>query len=124
MKRLKIDPKRNPANFDVEYDRALESEDISKSTSSDRLLCLCKLLRKLNEKYQIYSKFSGFIIDLEVEQKKTVMTYLPPIETSITEYGTLFELFHRSEKMAKQSNMKYTHITLDCGASIKTYHVL
>ena len=111
LKRLKIDPKRNPANFDVEYDRVLESEDISKSTSSDRLLCLWKLLRKLNEKYQIYSKFSGFVIDLEVEQKKTVMTYLPPIETPITEYGTLFELFHRSEKMAKQSNMKYTHIT-------------
>ena len=75
LKRLKIDPKRNPANFDVEYDRVLESEDISKSTSSDRLLCLWKLLRKLNEKDQIYPKFFGFIIDLiQIEQKKTVMT--------------------------------------------------
>ena len=84
-----------------------------------------KLLRKLNEKDQIYSKFSGFIIDLiQVEQKKTVTTYLPPTETPITKYGTLFELFYRSEKMAKQSNMKYTCITLDCGAAIKAYHVL
>ena len=24
-------------------------------------------------------------------------------------------MFHSSEKLAKQSNMKYTHITLDCG---------
>ena len=107
LNRLKIDPKRNLANFNTEYDKVLESEDISKSTSSDRLLCLWKLLRKLNEKDQIYSKFSGFIIDLiQVEEKKTVMTYLPPIETPITEYGTLFELFHRSEKLAKQSTMK------------------
>ena len=100
----------------------LESEDISKSTSGDRLLSLWKLLRKLNEKDQM---FSGFIIDLiQVEQKKTEMTYLPPTETPITKCGTLFELFHRSEKMAKQSIMKYTHITLDCGTAIKAYHVL
>ena len=125
LNRLKIDPKRNLANFNTEYDKVLESEDISKSTSSDRLLCSWKLLRKLNKKDQIYSKFSGFIIDLiQAEQKKTVMTYLPPIETPITEYGTLLELFHRSNKMAKQSNMKYTHITLDCGTAIKAYHVL
>ena len=84
-----------------------------------------KLLRKLNQKDQIHSKFSGFIIDLiQVEQKKTVMKYLPPTETPITECGTLFELFHRLEKKTKQNNMKYTHITLDCGVAIKAYHVL
>ena len=53
-----------------------------------------------------------------------MITYLPPIETPITDYGTLFEMFHRSEQIAAQSNMKYTHITLDCGAAIKAYHVL
>ena len=26
--------------------------------------------------------------------------------------------------MAKEGNMKYTHITMDCGAAIKAYHVL
>ena len=101
LNRLKIDPKRNLANFNTEYDKVLESEDISKSTSSNRLLCLWKLLRKLKKKDQTYSKFYGFIIDLlQADQKKTVMTYLPRIETLITEYGTLFELFHRVEKMA------------------------
>ena len=59
----------------------------------------------------------------QIQQKRTVMTYLPPIETPITDYGTLFEMFYRSEKLAAQSNMKYTHITLDCGAAIKAYHV-
>ena len=101
MKQLKTNPKRKPAQLDIEYDRVLESEDISKSTSSNRLLCLWKLLRKLKKKDQTYSKFYGFIIDLlQADQKKTVMTYLPRIETLITEYGTLFELFHRVEKMA------------------------
>ena len=33
-------------------------------------------------------------------------------------------MFFRSEKLAAQSNMKYTHIVLDCGAAIKAYHVL
>ena len=36
----------------------------------------------------------------------------------------MLEMFHRSEQMAKQSNMVYTHIVLDCGAAIKAYHVL
>ena len=38
--------------------------------------------------------------------------------------GTYFEMFFRSEKLAAQSNMKYTRIVLDCGAPIKAYHAL
>ena len=89
------------------------------------MLTIWKLLRKITEQDQQYAKFSGYVINLlKHELKKTVMTFLPPIETPITDYGSLFEMFHRSEKMAIQCNMKYTHITLDCGAAIKAYHVL
>ena len=122
LKRFKIDPKRNPAIFSAGNDGSSDSEGVSYSSN---VLYLWKIIRKINEKDQFYSKFCGFVIDLiKAEQKKTVMTYLPPIETPITDYGSLFEMFYRSEKMAAQGNMKYTHITLDCGAAMKAYHVL
>ena len=122
LKRFKIDPKKNPAIFSAGSDGSSDSEGVSYSSN---VLYLWKILRKINEKDQLYSKFCGFVIDLiKTEQKRTVMTYLPPIETPITNYGTLFEMFYRSEKMAAQGNMKYTHITLDCGAAMKAYHVL
>ena len=46
------------------------------------------------------------------------------IETPITDYGTLLEVFIKSEEMAKESNTTYTHITMDCGATMKAYHVI
>ena len=49
----------------------------------------------------------------------TVMTYIPPIERPITDYGTILEIFRTSRKLTKQSNMQYTHITFDLGAAIK-----
>ena len=54
----------------------------------------------------------------------TKMTYLPPIHTAITEYWTLLNIFEISQKFSKQSNMRYTHITLDVGAAIKAFHVV
>ena len=52
------------------------------------------------------------------------MTYLPPIQTPITEYPTLVDLFNVSRNLAKKTNMKYVHITLDVGAAIKVFHVV
>ena len=52
------------------------------------------------------------------------MTYLLRIHTAITAYRTLVEIFEISQKLAKQGNMRYTHITLDVGAAIKAFHVV
>ena len=52
------------------------------------------------------------------------MTYLPPIQTAITEYPTIVSLFEKSRKLAKNINMMYTHIIMDVGAAIKAYHVV
>ena len=102
LKRAKIDPKRNP-NLFAGHEKPVESEGTSQNFSFERLLCLWKLLRKVNENDQIHSKFSGFVINhIQNELKKTVMTYLPPIET-ITEYGTIFEMFQRSRQMSKHA---------------------
>ena len=52
------------------------------------------------------------------------MTYLSPVQTPITKYETLFEIFRKSLNLAEKANMKYAHITLDVGATIKTHHVI
>ena len=120
-KKIKIDPKKNPATFQ----NPSSSKTVS-TTPSQKLLHLWKCFRKLEERDQTFPRFAGYMIKLlkQKDQNQTVLTYLPPIEFPISDYGTLFEMFHRSEKMAEQANMKYTHITLDCGAAIKAYHIL
>ena len=52
------------------------------------------------------------------------MTYLPPIQTPITEYATIVDLFEVSRHLAKKANMKYVHIVMDVGAAIKAFHVV
>ena len=60
----------------------------------------------------------------KAHSEATMMTYLPPILTPITEYPTIIEMFYVSRQLAKQSNMTYTRITLDVGAAIKAFHVI
>ena len=59
-----------------------------------------------------------------IYSKQTKLTYLPPIQMPITEYGTFFEMLRQSRELARKVNMKYTHITLDVGAAINAYHVI
>ena len=40
------------------------------------------------------------------------MTYLSPVQTPITKYETLFEIFKESLDLAEKVNMKYAQITL------------
>ena len=69
-----------------------------------------------------WPRFIGFVIQLyQTERNQTAMTYLPPIQTPITQYLSLFETFR---KLAKNANMMYTHIIMDAGTAIKVYHVV
>ena len=116
----KIDPKKNPARFlQCDYSITANTEDI------DTLLTLWKLLRSGSPENEGWPRFIGFVIELyQTERNQTTMTYLPPIQTLITEYPTILSLFETSRKLAKNANMMYTHITMDVGAAIKTYHVV
>ena len=91
-----------------------------------QLLILWKSIRFLSSDDQTHPKFSGWIISQveKTDSKKTSMTYLPPISSPITEYDTIIQMFKISRELAKQSNMSYTHITLDAGAAIKAFHVI
>ena len=92
----------------------------------EKLLLTWKSVRYLNSSNQRNPRFVGWIIYKfqRAHSEATKMTYLPPILTPITEYATIIEMFHVSRQLAKQSNMAYTHITLDVGAAIKAFHVV
>ena len=50
------------------------------------------------------------------------MTYLPPIQTPITNYET--KVFSLSTELALKANMEYVHVIVGVGAAIKAYHLI
>ena len=52
---------------------------------------------------------------------KTVATYLPPINAKVTEFSTIFTYLEYLQNLARQANMKYTNVTLDCGVAISAH---
>ena len=119
----KIDPKAQPSRFSNVSNELVVCD--SKNTF-EQLLQIWKLLRYQSLDMEAYARFVGFVIKLyqKPQSKQTVMTYLPPIQTPITEYGTLVNVFTISQNLAMKANMKYAHITFDVGAAIKGYHLI
>ena len=122
-KRVAINPKAEPPSF-----AGLQGKPPPSNAEQlcAKLLLLWKSARYLNSANQTNPRFVGWIIRRfqRAHSQATQMTYLPPISSPITEYSTIIEMFHQSRKLAKQSNMSYTHITLDVGAAIKAFHVI
>ena len=121
LPQLTINPKENPGLLTY-----LDIYPENDQKECQMLLSLWKLNRYANCSKQNLPRFAGWIIKLfhVMHKEPTRLTYLPPIPTPITQYGTIIEIFLQSRQMAKQCNMQYTHITMDVGAAIKAYHVL
>ncbi len=120
---MKISPKISPPSFaGTTVSPYLDDSQIL----CEKLLLTWKSVRYLNSSNQRNPRFVGWIVYKfqRAHSEATKMTYLPPILTPITEYATIIEMFHVSRQLAKQSNMAYTHITLDVGAAIKAFHVV
>lgn len=84
-----------------------------------------ELLRYGASDHKLWPRFIGFVKQLfQKQQSATILTYLPPIQTPITEYRTIVEIFVSSQNLARTMNMLYVHITLDVGAAIKAFHIL
>ena len=114
----RINPKKNPENTKG------GSHD-SKPVDSWSLLSLWKAARFTCRNDQRYSRYAGFVIKGSKQSKnKTVLTYLPPIERPITDYGTLFEILNRAGRLSAEAKMKYLHIIMDCGAAMKMFQVI
>lgn len=118
-----VHPKKEPPSFAGKH---TNEANPAAGRMCSHLLVIWKSIRFLSSGDQIHPKFCGWIINQlqKADSKKTSMTYLPPIPTPITEYDTIIQMFKVSRELAKQSNMSYTHITLDAGAAIKAFHVI
>ena len=58
------------------------------------------------------------------ECKKTKLTYLPPTDASITDFGNIYKLFEMLLLWAGKVNVPYINLTLDAGAYVNAYRVL
>ena len=83
-------------------------------------------IRKHNSFDQQVSNFSGWNLKhcSHNELKKTVITYLPPINSKVTDFSTIFAYFDYLLKLAADVNMPYVNITLDIGAAVNAYKAL
>ena len=83
-------------------------------------------IRKHNSFDQQVSNFSGQNLKHRShnELKKTVITYLPPINSKVTDFSTIFAYFDYLQKLAADVNMPYVNITLDVGAAVNAYKAL
>ena len=88
------------------------------------------ILDDVDSNDQVVPAFSGFGVQdrmkekTEVEYMKTKLTYLPPIDASITDFSTMYKLFEILLLRAEKNNMSYVNLTLDAGAYVSAYRVL
>ena len=70
--------------------------------------------------------FSGWLIHHRDKRIlcKTVVTYLPSVNAKVTEFSIIFTYLEYLQNLARQVNMKYVNVTLDCGADINAYKTI
>ena len=96
-------------------------------TYASFLPILWKTQRQLCSSNQSVSyRYVGWISTIfkSSEKQRTRLTFLPPINSPITQYNSVVECIHQSQKLAESCNMKYVHITADAGAAMKFYQVI
>ena len=59
-----------------------------------------------------------------MELKKTVVTYLPPIDASVHAFTTIVQFLSYMQKLCLEANMPYANVTLDLGAAMNAYKVI
>ena len=84
---------------------------------------------KLNTLDQIVSTFAGWNTRCKEDLinkslKKTVMTYLPPINSKVTKFDTIARYLEYPQQLAAEANMPYMNITLDVGAAMSAFKLL
>ena len=132
LERIAQDP------IEIIADPKREPPSISNTLTVDGGLEICRyvsnymlwiVIRKLNTLDQIVSTFAGWNTHVKKTKltsplKKTVMTYLPPINSKVTEFDTIYRYFEYQQQLAAEANMPYVNITLDVGAAMSAFKLL
>ena len=120
-----VDPKKEPPS--------LRSQVVSQRRSSTAELSanylLWIIIRKLNEADQVVSSYAGWrtIIrkhSMQASPRKTVMTYLPPINGKVTNFDTISQYLCYLQQLASEVNMPYVNVTLDVGAAMNAFKLI
>ena len=124
---INVDKKKEPVISSAQVPAPI-SRAIQEDTECFQIWYFIWLLsRTLSAKDQVVSVFSGWTINVQKnfdEIEKTILTYLPPINSPITEFSTIYEIFEIVQKKAVKGNIKYANITFDIGAAMNAYKVL
>ena len=116
-----VDRKKEPEKF-PESNAVVESS----ITSDVAKYVFWIIIRGLNAADQTVSSYSGWCTTARKElsplsPKKTVLTYLPPINAKVTDFATIFKYLSYLQKLAKEANMPFVNVTLDVGAAMNVY---
>ena len=92
-------------------------------------LLVWSILRLLASRDQTLPMFSGWLMQMrnKVTDKvvqRTFETFLPPMTTSITDYGTIYRLLVYLQSLCTEVNMPYVNVTMDVRAAMNAYKVL
>ena len=96
----------------------------------DRFYAIWALWHLIQSSDQSIPAFSGWSVrmqqkamaDIAVQKKQ--MTYLPPVNSPITEFVAKWRIFEIIQEQAKEKNMKYASRTLDIDAALNAFKVL
>ena len=56
--------------------------------------------------------------------QKTIVTYLPPIPSKVTDFNTIEQHLMYMQKLAEEVNMPYVNVTLDVGVAMNAYGII
>ena len=108
--------------------RAIQTNLMTQNLSAINFSWL--ILRKMNSFDQVVPTYSGWQVNNRIKSnriqsvKKTVEMYLPPIESKVTDYSTIFQYMSYLQGLSSDVNMPYVNITLDVGAAINAFKLI
>ncbi len=119
---IQVNPKKEPPIFNT----FITNESLMKGNPSENLFLTWMILRKLNFKDQTISSYFAWKMKLRSIAvtgtiKKTLMTYLPPINSKVTDFNTINQYLMYMQKLANEANMPYVNVSLDVGAAINAF---
>ena len=75
---------------------------------------------------QVIPTFAGWLLKHRQNDvvTKTVVMYLPPISSKVTDFSTIFKYLSRLQKLSADVNMPYMNVILDIGAAMNAYKMI
>ena len=81
---------------------------------------------KLNAVDKIFPSFAAWKTQIRTSNsldpvQKTIVTYLSPIPSKVTDFNAIEQYLMYMQKLAEEVNMPYVNVTLDVGAAMNAY---